>query len=116
MNTTTKTPKETAQNIIGCLSSMFDGAIFALAPSAEETADAIESSPELAARLSRMRQFHNVAEAVCRKAQPILDARAAMHAMDSVYQRPMAIEVAESSENVMHEASKAAFPRVSFFK
>lgn len=102
MSTTTKTPEATAQNIIGCLSSMFDGAIFALAPSAEETAEAIESSPELAARLSRMRQFHNVAEAVCRKAQPVLDARAAMRAMDSVCERPMAIKVAESIGNVIH--------------
>ena len=83
MSTTTKTPQETADKISACLSSMFTGAIFALAPSDEETADAIEASPELAAKLARMREYHDVAEAVCRKAQPLLDARAAMRAVES---------------------------------
>ena len=62
---------------------MFAGGIFALAPSIEDTADAIEASPELAAKLARMREYSDAAEAVCRKAQPLLDARAAMRAIET---------------------------------
>ncbi|MBG6074222.1 hypothetical protein [Polaromonas sp. CG_9.11] len=83
MSVTADTPQETALNIIWCLSSKFAGGIFALTPSDEETADAIEASPELAAKLQRMREYHDVAQAVCRKAQPLLDARAAMRAVES---------------------------------
>jgi hypothetical protein len=82
MSNTTKTPLEIADKISMCLGAMFDGAIFALAPSEVETADAIEASPELAAKLQRMREYHPVAEAVCRKAQTILDSRAAMRAVE----------------------------------
>lgn len=68
MGTTEKTPHETALSMIWCLGSIFAGGNFSLPPFDEETADVIEASPELVAKLQRVREYQDVTKAVCRKA------------------------------------------------